>query len=1634
MIKFQGFDLVTPINRIKAGVCAIASNVRAYISGGFMLRNPLTAPIQVPEGTSESYTSATISQSGSGAAWSNPSNLESVSSQTTISLSGSSSASSSTATGTSTGGGVAWSDPGNIDASGSSYATVNISSGGGVNYTPSQVSGGASAYSSSGTQTNTKTLSGFPSVSESSCTLYIQVSGSVSVQGFGNGFLTLQYSINSGSSWTTYREWTTSFSSQLLSIPLSGISNLNTIQLQIIAMAVAKPEEGGTLVSCQISVANWYATAAGSGQPNSQTLQGAVSGLSVPSGATITGVEIAINAEYSGTSPQFTVSLNVGNQTQTITLTSTPAVHTVGGNGVLWGYSSWTNTTLASLVANFLASTTGASVVSANAIVFMVYYVESSELLEATAIAFPAIPTSATITGIQLSFQGTSSIPGTTGITVQPLNSGTSVGNPVTQTLQSGPQSYLIGGITYLWNYSWTPAIINGLQLGFSFQASTSGTSVVTSGLNNLNVTVYYTADVPLELPNPPLTIGRLNDSTPAGPPSGFGIIIAAGTSIYDGTNPIASGMSGNPVSMIPFRPNASVQPWMYIGDNSQTVALSTTSLFSGQPTTFPCFGMIKVRSDGTVYKTGIEEPQSAPVVGTQPTAVSVVGTLYATAIPWTNYDGANPDYNYGESNGYPNPTDPDGTAPFVINCENATSITLNITGTATINGNSSATPTTTGPSTGVSTNPGHYVQEESTGTTPPATATVVIGSFTDGEGNVVPVGQPPLYVSSVVDVGGSLGTAIPVPYGAVAFQVGINSTGNTFSSNSGSFSLSATVTTTALPTVLSTLGSMTAWYWPDSPTTGPVGVYIWKNPSDGGGSGPTRTTSTASGSTSGNSFIFDANFGTDAVPAQPAGIPGPPGVDMYSTAPSDVTVPMAWTQLNPQSVAVSTESLYQPALKGVDGNTAYQNFNFCMTGILYIPQPGQYEFILTYKDDIIWGIGGGATLVSSSGQQLAYSSGNPPGDPTVTDEATSLSNAGQTITVVNGLPLLPRVVATYSNHGQGGVESQATVVVSFPTAGEYPIEVDYDFWYHSGRILVINASATPDGTPTIIPPLPANVRENTQYRYCYRSSATGATSNPSPESPAISLPVTASTITSYWSPDPQVDVVDYYRIDSVTSSFTYVCTGPNDNSRNGTNTPVTDSLTDTELGTQLLSYDNYEPFPSIDLPQKGVLNASGGVLTWVSGGAIGGSSSGFNQRWLAGTSILIGSPTSLAYVLIARPTSSTQMTIPGVPDGTNLAYEIPEPILAAQPLPYLFGPTDNINFAFGLGDPLRPGTLYWCAGSNFDSAPDTNQLDVTDPSEPLVNGALSGGRGVLFSIIRAWVIMPNFFNALATVTGTQGSTFTLQETSINRGLFIARCLAVSGGGNIFFRVDDGVHFSPNGLGSKSITDENLYPLFSHEGSTPQSVTRNGITVYPPDDSNPEAQQFSFNNGYLYYDYEDSGGNPHTLVFDEAAMGWVWDVYEWPATVHAANEDISQQGFLVGCIDGSVRQLQSGGSESLIGTVLSPAFGGIGWQHAGKFQLEYSASTTVTLTLVPADADNGSYGPPSITLPSTGGNPTKYFVRMGPNKYKWAQLLFQTLDPEMQVYIDGICVWTKSWGSTGPYTLTQPFASEGGAG
>lgn len=1075
-------------------------------------------------------------------------------------------------------------------------------------------------------------------------------------------------------------------------------------------------------------------------------------------------------------------------------------------------------------------------------------------------------------------------------------------------------------------------------------------------------------------------TLARMNDTTPAGPADGYAILVSTDSGTlwtYPPPGPAeisASGLSGNPISILPFRPNASVQPWAYIGDSAPAPDVTVSGGFH---TT----GMIKVRSDGLSEKTGIQEPSQAPTVTTGATHEPINDTLFANQVPWTNFNGQNvSNYDYSQTT---QPIGVPGTAsvapPLIIGPLPAgtQSVTLVISGTATVNGSvqNPSTVVPTGP-----TFPGRFG----------VSSVVVMGAFTDANGNVI----PPVTGGTVEAVipAGQNGT-FPVPAGAVQLQLGINSqdpaTGTpNFTTNSGSFSVTGTINISSFASVPSSVGTITAYIWGDSPQTGPVGIYIWKNPSDVG-SGTPRSIGGAPVTTTNNSWQIDLSASAGGNP---------------------VTAPQ-WDQLTSEGVVSGDIPLFSTPFSQSTPN--FTNFNACVVGSIFFPTGGTVQIKLQYKDQIMLGIGGGVTAT--------YVSGNPPLSP------PNIGSNGQTISVANSLPLV--FVSTPQTESP---DQETTLNLAIPAGGGvFQFELDWDYWFHSGRSLVMQIPSTGIGTG-VIPPLPSGVRTNVVYYAVYVSSKTGAMSNPSPASAVEVTPVLNNIVSAPFSPDPQVDKVYYYRQDSGLPNPVLVGIGPNTNPP----TPIIDSQTDLAVANNpQLEFDNFEPVPSIDLPASGTANVSGGVITAITGK--------FNTRWLPGTVIDIGAPApfgqplvpQIAYTFISRPTTDSTVTIPGVPDGTNLTWNIAEPALAAQPLPYIWGPTDNINYAFGVGDPLRPGTLYWSKGSNLDSWPDTNQMDVTDPSEPLVNGAMSAGLGVVFSIRRAWVIYPNFFNALATVTGTSGSTWTLQATGINRGLFMPRCLFVTKSGTIFFRVDDGIHISHGGGASISITDGSLYPLFSHEGSTPVAITRNGVTIYPPDDSKPQKQKFAYQNGYMYYDHVATDGQPHTWIFDERAEGWIWDLYQFgPPTAHAANEGESQQGILVGGEDGTVRLMESTGPETVTGTVVSPALGGQGWVSGYQFTAEYRSAETVTVSFSAADEGNGSFAPQPLTLPATGGLITKFTTKVTPNKWKLLQVEFQSTDEELQVYHDGCSLSSKPFGSDAQYTPVPLFTPAGGRG
>jgi hypothetical protein len=361
--------------------------------------------------------------------------------------------------------------------------------------------------------------------------------------------------------------------------------------------------------------------------------------------------------------------------------------------------------------------------------------------------------------------------------------------------------------------------------------------------------------------------------------------------------------------------------------------------------------------------------------------------------------------------------------------------------------------------------------------------------------------------------------------------------------------------------------------------------------------------------------------------------------------------------------------------------------------------------------------------------------------------------------------------------------------------------------------------------------------------------------------------------------------------------------------------------------GNPILSFENYEPFPSIDLPRSGIctVGANGAVTST-------GGTDVFNVRWLPGNLINIA---GIVYTLYNRPTSTTALiavttttsdtgflTYGYPPTGTVLPWNITVPTLAAEPSPVIWGPTpDNAgSFYFGL-DPNNQGDLLWSMGNNFDSAPDTNRLYVTSPNEPLMNGTVTSELSTVFSTDRFWLIYPNFADAVATVTGTLGSQWTLVQSAATRGLYMRYAIAALGS-LIGWRAKDGIFISKGGEPEQDISGA-IYNLFPHSGQTPSAVTVGGNTVYPPDDTKPNAQTIAMVPGYIFYNYQDTTSTPRTLVYDMEAKGWSVDVYNPTVNYHAwAAGDVYQ--ILTGCSDGTVRQFDSTATETATAVIATP--------------------------------------------------------------------------------------------------------------
>lgn len=403
-------------------------------------------------------------------------------------------------------------------------------------------------------------------------------------------------------------------------------------------------------------------------------------------------------------------------------------------------------------------------------------------------------------------------------------------------------------------------------------------------------------------------------------------------------------------------------------------------------------------------------------------------------------------------------------------------------------------------------------------------------------------------------------------------------------------------------------------------------------------------------------------------------------------------------------------------------------------------------------------------------------------------------------------------------------------------------------------------------------------------YRYRYRCSTTGARSNYSPVSYSYVQPLRENVVvTCTASTAPEVDKIDIERWGGALTTWIYVGTVAN-SSPTFTDTIADDALA---VNASLSEGDaNFQPFPVRLTPKSGTTAANG-----VCGNVIKDVGTNFDTRWVKGTPIKVdGVQTAINRVL----STTTLELMDSLSNRTSVNWEIPQPVII-QPMPSMWGPYNGRFFA--CGDTNNPGTVYWTRGNNPDSTLESNYLEITATSEPLQGGCVFNGRCYTFSSEKLFLLEEIGANQYVAV-----------EVPGRNGLFSR--WAMCAGERMWYLDKDGIYQTAGG-DPINISDKSLRPLFAREGTSGQAV--NGFNP-PKIQSGEEANlRLSYYDGRLYFIYRDSANAYRMLSYTVFAQqeggnesGWWPDVYTPGLAYIYGEEGSGVHSLLAGGTDGKL--------------------------------------------------------------------------------------------------------------------------------
>jgi hypothetical protein len=326
------------------------------------------------------------------------------------------------------------------------------------------------------------------------------------------------------------------------------------------------------------------------------------------------------------------------------------------------------------------------------------------------------------------------------------------------------------------------------------------------------------------------------------------------------------------------------------------------------------------------------------------------------------------------------------------------------------------------------------------------------------------------------------------------------------------------------------------------------------------------------------------------------------------------------------------------------------------------------------------------------------------------------------------------------------------------------------------------------------------------------------------------------------------------------------------------------------QAGEPFTLWKNRKPFTVLDKQRSGTCNVIGNKVVGLTGDT-------FNVNWARGSQITIDNIPTALYTF---PTDTTHLEIEkDIGPKTNVKWFMPEARIVGQPLPVIFGPFGQGQIGliiFGLGDDNAAGTIYWLNGNDPGLQDETNYLEITSPSEPLVNGVIYDGVPFVWTTERSYVLIPSFVDGEL--------QFSARENANSKGLFARRGICV-GKDYIYYITTNGI-VRVQGIGNpESITDKSLQTLFPHAGYsvlTDVFVLPDASIIYPPDFTKPDEMWLFYENNQVWFRFIDTQNKQRYLIYNELTQGWIsYDKYEGDfAGAIYAEEGMSNFQTLIG--------------------------------------------------------------------------------------------------------------------------------------